>query len=516
MGIAALLAQNSQALINLITANVSTVPLSGTNVTLTEAEYSSPVLEFTGTLTENVSVTTPSRGIWLVYNATSGPYTVTMTNGIGAVSQVVQNVLSDVASLGSAGVLISSGGASTGGVTSFNTRTGAVTLGSMDITNAGGALLLSPAFTGTPTSTTPAPGDDSTNIATTAFVDTALSSYAPLNSPTLTGVPTAPTQPNTSNNTDIATTAFVQNLVSAVAGGLNYQGTWNASTNTPTLTSGVGTKGYLYEVSVAGTTTLDGNSTWNVGDFVLFNGTVWQRIPAQTTGVASFNTRTGAVTLESTDVTTALGYTPANATTVAGLAPLASPAFTGTPTAPTPAPGANNTDVATTAFVATSYAPLANPALTGVPTAPTATTGTNTTQLATTAFVDATLNQYAPIANPAFTGRVQAPAYSFTTDPLGSVSGSVTLDMGAASEYSMTIAGNTTLAFTNTLGANRSEVVYLRFTNAGSATITWPTSTKFSNKTAPTFTASGVDLVGVTYDTITSTYMVFVIGLNVG
>jgi hypothetical protein len=58
--------------------------------------------------------------------------------------------------------------------------------------------------------------------------------------------------------------------------------------------------------------------------------------------------------------------------------------------------------------------------------------------------------------------------------------------------------------------------VYLRLTNAGSATITWPASTKFASKTAPTFTTSGVDLVGVKYDQITSTYMVFVVGLNIG
>lgn len=58
--------------------------------------------------------------------------------------------------------------------------------------------------------------------------------------------------------------------------------------------------------------------------------------------------------------------------------------------------GTNNTKVATTAFVTNAVgtataplAPLASPALTGTPTAPTAAAGTNTTQLATTAFVAA-------------------------------------------------------------------------------------------------------------------------------
>lgn len=69
--------------------------------------------------------------------------------------------------------------------------------------------------------------------------------------------------------------------VSSVAnaiGALNYVGTWNASTNTPALASGVGVKGDYYQVSVAGSTTLDGISNWGVGDVVAFNGTTWQRI----------------------------------------------------------------------------------------------------------------------------------------------------------------------------------------------------------------------------------------------
>lgn len=77
-------------------------------------------------------------------------------------------------------------------------------------------------------------------------------------------------------------------------------------------------------------------------------------------------------------------------TALGAKAPLASPALTGTPTAPTAAKATNTTQIATTAFVKTvvgDYAPKASPALTGTPTAPTATAGTNTTQIATTAFV---------------------------------------------------------------------------------------------------------------------------------
>jgi len=69
----------------------------------------------------------------------------------------------------------------------------------------------------------------------------------------------------------------VSSITNAI-GALNYKGTWNASTNTPTLASGVGTKGDYYVVSVAGSTTLDGISNWGIGDLATFNGSVWQRV----------------------------------------------------------------------------------------------------------------------------------------------------------------------------------------------------------------------------------------------
>ena len=65
---------------------------------------------------------------------------------------------------------------------------------------------------------------------------------------------------------------------------LNYRGAWNASTNTPALASGVGTTGDVYIVSVAGTTTIDGVSNWGIGDWLIFNGTTWQRIEGGANG----------------------------------------------------------------------------------------------------------------------------------------------------------------------------------------------------------------------------------------
>ena len=60
--------------------------------------------------------------------------------------------------------------------------------------------------------------------------------------------------------------------------GLDFQGSWNASTNSPTLASSVGTNGEFYIVSIAGTTDLNGITNWGIGDWAIFNGTVWQRV----------------------------------------------------------------------------------------------------------------------------------------------------------------------------------------------------------------------------------------------
>lgn len=111
----------------------------------------------------------------------------------------------------------------------------------------------SPTFTGTPKAPTPAAGNNTTQIATTAFVQAALMALingapatldtlkeiaaainndpkfsttinnalalkAPLSSPALTGTPTAPTAAQSVNNTQIATTAFVKSAIAAMVG----------------------------------------------------------------------------------------------------------------------------------------------------------------------------------------------------------------------------------------------------------------------------------------------------------
>jgi hypothetical protein len=92
----------------------------------------------------------------------------------------------------------------------------------------------------------------------------------------------------------------VSSITNAI-GALNYKGTWNASTNTPTLVSSVGTKGDYYVVSVAGSTDLNGTTLWGVGDMAIFNGSAWQKADGGDTSLVT-----------SLTVTSLTGYMYAN------------------------------------------------------------------------------------------------------------------------------------------------------------------------------------------------------------
>ena len=74
-----------------------------------------------------------------------------------------------------------------------------------------------------------------------------------------------------------------------------FLGNWNASTNTPTLADGTGTNGDTYRVSVAGSQNLgSGVQNFLVGDWVVYNGTIWQKSPGSD-GVISVNGNQGVV-----------------------------------------------------------------------------------------------------------------------------------------------------------------------------------------------------------------------------
>lgn len=112
-----------------------------------------------------------------------------------------------------------SSGGGTAGVSSWNTRTGDVTLAKADVLSAGGAPLDSPIFGGTPQAPTAAAGTNNALLANTAFVASAISAKANTASPAFTGVPTAPTAAANTNTTQLATTAHCFANYAAKAGG---------------------------------------------------------------------------------------------------------------------------------------------------------------------------------------------------------------------------------------------------------------------------------------------------------
>jgi len=335
-------------------------------------------------------------------------------------------------------------------------------------------------------------------------------SRAPISSPAFIGVPTAPTATPGTNTGQIATTAFV--LANAGSGG---GGT--PSDSTPLADSGTGGPGV--------------STKYSRGDH----------------------------------------YHPAPT----GFAPLASPAFTGNPTAPTPAPGDSDTSIATTAFVAnavsaaggllpsnntprmdgtasagvgtsasrddhvhpsdTSRAPLNSPNFTGTPTAPTQAAGNNTTNLATTAFVTTAVagvltpallkaNNLSDLTNIAtaqaniglstkgqFNSACTDGDFAFLnnnnvfsvrqqfdaglTEKYVAVAVS-NIDCSLASVFSRTVSGATTLTVSNVAASGNVSSFILELTNGGSATVTWWAGVKWAGGTAPTLTAAGVDILG--------------------
>jgi hypothetical protein len=172
-----------------------------------------------------------------------------------------------------------------------------------------------------------------------------------------------------------------------------YQGTWNANTNSPTLVSSVGTNGYYYVVSVAGNTTLNGVSGWNVGDWAIFENGVWQKIAGSSsesftnltttnlavtglTGYMYANNTSGNVTASTTIPNTAISglgtMSTQNANTVAitggtingtsiGATTASSGAFTylstsgSTSTTPSLSFNASNSPIASGASISGSY-----------------------------------------------------------------------------------------------------------------------------------------------------------------
>lgn len=157
-----------------------------------------------------------------------------------------------------------------------------------------------------------------TDLVRKSQVDTLLSAKAPLASPSFTGTPTAPTAAPATNTTQVATTAFVQDALAGVGAGDMMKSVYDTTNNG--------------KVDVAET-----------AEAVAWTGVTGK--PSSFTPAAHTH-----LTSEVTGLDTAL----------AAKAPLASPALTGTPTAPTATAGNSSTQLATTAFVAAAVAGVIN------------------------------------------------------------------------------------------------------------------------------------------------------------
>lgn len=108
-------------------------------------------------------------------------------------------------------------------------------------------------------------------------------------------------QPNGYPGLDSNGKISLSQMPPVIGSSLLYLGTWNASSNTPTISSGNGSNGEYYKVAVAGSTSIDGISSWNIGDWIIFNGTSWQKT-TNSENVNSVNGRVGNVIITKSDL----------------------------------------------------------------------------------------------------------------------------------------------------------------------------------------------------------------------
>jgi hypothetical protein len=105
---------------------------------------------------------------------------------------------------------------------------------------------------------------------------------------------------NTAYESGFAIGSYTENYNQDILDGLgaeNYLGGWNASTNSPSLSDGSGTDGDYYIVTTAGSTSLDGISSWAVGDYVIAGASAWTKTLAASTPQESSADDAATVTL---------------------------------------------------------------------------------------------------------------------------------------------------------------------------------------------------------------------------
>ena len=341
----------------------------------------------------------------------------------------------------------------------------------------------SPTFTGTVSGITKAMVDlgnvDNTSDANkpvSTAAQTALDLKAPLASPALTGTPTAPTATAGTSTTQVATTAFVgtavANLVGTAAEALNTLGELSdALADDPnfatTIATSIGTKAPIASPTFTGTVTLP-------------NGTVSTAMVADS-AITSDKIADGTIVDADINATAAIAQSKISGLTsdLADKAPLASPALTGVPTAPTAAANTNTTQVATTAF-AKAEADAAEQA------------AKDYADALTTADVAENTNLYYTAARAkaeAATLLANATKTNITITKDGSDNLTITAENGVADSSTTDLAEGTNLYFTNARAVTALEAVTPDFPAVEIANIAKQVAAEASVETASTNTA---------------------------
>jgi len=230
--------------------------------TVHDLNLSDDDLQFNGD--SNITVTADA------VSSNVGAVTVDLNNDVTISGTMQAGTLSD-------GTFSGTGGTYTGGVSITSTDFVGALTGNADTATAlasSGAIALTGDTTSTGGPYTYTSGG-ALSIATT-IADTTVTGKV------LTNLPTATSQVIADSDTILEALSYLQGQITGIPQGLVYKGTWNASTNTPTLASGTGVTGEFYIVSVAGTTNLDGITDWQVGDWAIFVEVgatdTWQKI----------------------------------------------------------------------------------------------------------------------------------------------------------------------------------------------------------------------------------------------